>query len=95
MKQRTESNFLAYLAENEISIFTLDQAKKFWIRNSTTNKSISRLIEKKRIIRLERGIYLYVPETAGPNRTWTENSDSKLALLTSMQLQRVEQERRQ
>ena len=34
----------------------------------------SRLVRKKRLIRLKRGIYLFAPMKAGPRGLWTENA---------------------
>jgi len=70
-----EMNALFALEEAEASIVTLDDlSKKLRLSKVQAWKLASRLVRKKRLIRIKRGIYLFAPLKAGKKGLWTENS---------------------
>jgi len=71
---KTESRFLATLASHDKSIFTTDDARQAsCLPVIATNSLISSLLQKKWLIRLNRGVYLIVPLSAGEGSEYSEN----------------------
>ena len=71
-KQETE--FLALLSAQGRSIFTFQDAHKFWGTPETATNSLGRLVRKRWLFRLENGLYMIIPLEAGPEREWSENA---------------------
>ena len=69
-----ESRFLAALASSDRSIFTTGDARQVsGTSSSATDSLISGLLKKKWLIRLNRGVYLIVPLSAGLTSEYSEN----------------------
>lgn len=71
-KQETE--FLALLSAQGRSIFTFQDAHKFWGTPEAATNSLGRLVRKRWLFRLENGLYMIIPLEAGPEREWSENA---------------------
>ena len=70
-----ESRALFALEEKEAGVVTLAELmKKLKLSRVQAWKLSSRLVRKKRLIRLKRGVYLFAPMKSGPNGLWTENA---------------------
>lgn len=69
-----ETIFLSILASREEIIFDFASALKHWGSRDAAKSAVKRLVQKRRVLRLEGGKYLVVPLEAGPDRLWTENS---------------------
>ena len=69
-----EAEFLSTLARDDKSIFSVEQAQRFWGDPSYTANVLARLEQKGWIYRLERGTYMLVPLEAGPDREWSESA---------------------
>lgn len=70
----TEARLLASLASQDKTIFTTEDAR--WVTGTSapaTNSLISNLLRKKWLIRLNRGVYLIVPLSAGEQAEYSEN----------------------
>ena len=71
---KAESRFLATLASRDKSIFTTDDARQAsGMPAMATNSLISGLLQRKWLIRLNRGVYLIVPLSAGEASEYSEN----------------------
>lgn len=68
-----ESSFLATLAGQGRTIFTVADAREIWQEPNLTRVRLHELEEKGWIERLQRGHYLIIPLEAGPEREWSEN----------------------
>lgn len=66
-----EAEFLATVAAEGSSIFSLDRARRFWGSDQYTRNVLSGLERKGWLHRLERGSYLLVPLEAGVERMWS------------------------
>lgn len=63
------------LEEEEAGVVTLAElAKKLRLTRLQAWKLASRLVRKKRLVRLKRGVYLFAPMKAGPKGLWSENA---------------------
>ncbi|MEL7668057.1 MAG: type IV toxin-antitoxin system AbiEi family antitoxin domain-containing protein [Actinomycetota bacterium] len=70
----TEARFLAALASRDKTIFTTEEARQVSGTSAiATNSLISGLLKKKWLIRLNRGVYLIVPLSAGEASEYSEN----------------------
>jgi predicted transcriptional regulator of viral defense system len=69
-----EAEFLSRLAGEGRTIFTAEQAQRFWGNGAYTSNVLGRLESKGWLRRLERGTYLIIPLEAGPTRDWTESA---------------------
>lgn len=70
-----ELKTLFALEESEAGVVTLGElAGKSRLTKVQAWKLASRLVRKKRLIRLKRGTYLFAPMKAGPKGLWTENA---------------------
>lgn len=69
-----EAEFLAVLAEEGKTIFSVERARRFWGDAAYTTNVLGRLEKKGWLLRLERGTYMVVPLEAGPDRTWAESA---------------------
>jgi predicted transcriptional regulator of viral defense system len=70
----TEARLLAALASRDRAIFTTEDARQAGGASaSATNSLISGLLKKKWLIRLNRGVYLIVPLSAGEASEHSEN----------------------
>jgi predicted transcriptional regulator of viral defense system len=70
-----ELDALFALEESEAGVLTLsDLARTMHLSQEQAWKLASRLVRKKRLIRLKRGIYLFAPMKAGRKGIWTEDS---------------------
>lgn len=70
-----ELRVLFALEEDEATVMTLAElAGKLKLTRIQAWKLASRLVRKKRLIRLKRGVYLFAPMKAGPKGLWTENA---------------------
>ena len=69
-----EAEFLSRLAGEGRTIFTVEQARRFWGNAAYTTNVLQRLEGKGWLRRLERGTYLIVPLEAGPARDWSESA---------------------
>jgi Predicted transcriptional regulator len=65
-----EAEFLSSLARDGKSIFTVEEARRFWGDPSYTTNALARLEEKGWLHRLERGTYMLIQLEAGPEREW-------------------------
>ncbi len=71
---KTEAKFLADLASADKTIFTTDDARTVTGGSSSAvDLLISRLVRKKWLIRLNRGVYVIVPLSAGEQAEYSEN----------------------
>ena len=69
-----EARLLATLASRDRAIFTTDDARQAsGTSASATDSLISGLLKKKWLIRLNRGVYLIVPLSAGEASEYSEN----------------------
>lgn len=69
-----EAEFLSRLAGEGRTIFTVEQARRFWGNAAYTTNVLRRLESKGWLRRLERGKYLIIPLEAGPTRDWSESA---------------------
>ena len=70
-----EIEALFALEESESGVLTLaDLEGRLRLSQEQAWKLASRLVRKKRLIRLKRGVYLFAPMKAGRNGVWTENA---------------------
>lgn len=70
-----ELKALFALEEKETGVITLAElAAKLTLSKVQAWKLASRLVRKKRLIRLKPGVYLFAPMRAGPKGLWTENA---------------------
>lgn len=70
-----ELRVLFALEEDEATVMTLTElAGKLKLSKIQAWKLASRLVRKKRLIRLKRGVYLFAPMKSGPKGLWTENA---------------------
>jgi predicted transcriptional regulator of viral defense system len=69
-----EATFLSQLAEREQSIFRFAEALAFWQHESAARSALSHMQQGGWVKRIERGLYMLVPLSAGPQRMWTENA---------------------
>jgi predicted transcriptional regulator of viral defense system len=68
-----EAEFLAEMAGSGREVFTIEQAAAFWGSGQHGRSTVARLEKKGWLERLERGKYLIVPLSAGPQREWSED----------------------
>lgn len=69
-----EADFLARLAATGQAVFRYEELKHYWGDASTARHVMSRLHKGGWLRRVERGCYLLVPLSAGPDRLWSENA---------------------
>ncbi|HEC34267.1 MAG TPA: transcriptional regulator [Chloroflexi bacterium] len=69
-----EAEFLSRLAGEGQTVFTVEQARRFWGNAAYTTNVLQRLEGKGWLRRLERGTYLIIPLEAGPARNWSESA---------------------
>lgn len=70
-----ELQALFALEEKGVGVITLAELRnKLRLSRQQARKLASRLVRKKRLIRLKRGVYLFAPMKAGPKGLWTENA---------------------
>lgn len=69
-----EAEFLSRLAGDGQTIFSIEEARRFWGEAAYTAKMLSQLVRKRWLQRLERGVYMIIPLEAGPERAWSENA---------------------
>ena len=61
--------------EKETGVITLAElVEKLKLTRIQAWKLASRLVRKKRLLRLKRGVYLFAPMKSGPKGLWTENA---------------------
>lgn len=69
-----EAEFLARLAAEGRSVFRVAEVAAYWPDAVSARQALSRLQRGGWLQRIERGLYLVVPLSAGPERRWTENA---------------------
>lgn len=69
-----EAEFLARLAAENRSVFRFEEVSAYWPSPATAHHAFSRLQRGGWLKRIERGLYMLVPLSAGPDRVWTENA---------------------
>ena len=69
-----EAGLLAQLSADGHTIFTTAQAQDLLGDAAYTANTLSRLVKKGWLQRLQRGLYLIIPLEAGPERLWSESS---------------------
>ncbi len=69
-----EAEFLARLAAGNRSIFRYAEVADYWPDSALAHHALSRLQRGGWLKRIERGLYMLVPLSAGPDRVWTENA---------------------
>ena len=70
-----ELQALFALEESDARVVTLAELRsKLRLSRKQVWGLTSRLVRKKRLIRLKRGVYLFAPMKAGPRGLWTENA---------------------
>lgn len=68
-----QNRLLLELAGKDTSVFSFEDAKKILqVNNSAIRHVLMNLTKKRRLQRIERGKYLFVPEIAGPDLYWAE-----------------------
>ena len=84
MKNNLQEELLLTLAERHISMFDFEQAKSILgISNKSVAQVLIRLVRNKRLKRIMRGKYMFVPEIAGPNKNWVEDGLSVVPYLVN------------
>lgn len=68
-----EASLLAQLSADGHTIFTTAQAQALLGDAAYTANTLSRLVKKGWLQRLQRGMYLIIPLEAGPERLWSES----------------------
>ena len=69
-----ENKLLLTLAKNDVSAFSIDEAKSMLqISDSSLRHILMNLTKKGRLERIRRGSYVFVPENAGPDLLWMEH----------------------
>jgi predicted transcriptional regulator of viral defense system len=68
-----EAALLAQLSADGHTIFTTAQAQALLGDAAYTANTLSRLVKKGWLQRLQRGLYLIIPLEAGPERLWSES----------------------
>ena len=71
---RREAEFLSRLAAENRSVFRYEEVANHWPDSATAHYALSRLQRGGWLKRIERGLYMLVPLSAGPDRVWTENA---------------------
>jgi len=69
-----EAEFLSRLAGEGQTVFTVEQARRFWGSAAYTTNVLRRLESKGWLRRLERSTYMIIPLEAGPTRDWSESA---------------------
>ena len=69
-----EAEFLSRLAAEDRSIFRYAEVAAYWPDSAVAHHALSRLQRGGWLKRIERGLYMLVPLSAGPDRVWTENA---------------------
>lgn len=70
-----QNKLLLALAENEVSVFNIEDAKRILpVEGSAIRQVLMNLVNRRRLQRIERGKYLFIPERAGQELHWTESS---------------------
>jgi predicted transcriptional regulator of viral defense system len=69
-----EAAFLTRLAGENRSIFRYEEVADTWPDSVSAHHALSRLQRGGWLKRIERGLYMVVPLSAGPDRVWTENA---------------------
>ena len=69
-----EAEFLSRLAADNRSVFRVEEVAVQWSNPATFHAVLSRLQRGGWLKRIERGLYMLVPLSAGPDRTWTEDA---------------------
>ncbi|PKO19703.1 MAG: hypothetical protein CVU38_21515, partial [Chloroflexi bacterium HGW-Chloroflexi-1] len=69
-----EAEFLTRLAAENRSIFRYADVADRWPDPATAQRALSRLQRGGWLKRIERGLYMLVPFSAGPDRVWTEDA---------------------
>lgn len=69
-----EADFLSRLAAENRSVFRIEEVATHWPDPTTIHAMLSRLQRGGWLKRIERGLYLLVPLSAGPSRVWTEDA---------------------
>jgi len=69
-----EARFLTTFASQDKRVFTVEQAREFWMDAAYTTNVLGRLETGGWLHRLERGTYMIVPLEAGPDRAWSESA---------------------
>jgi predicted transcriptional regulator of viral defense system len=69
-----EAELLSRLAAANQAVFRYQDVLTYWPDSPATRIAISRLEKGGWIKRIERGLYLLVPLSAGPERTWSEDA---------------------
>jgi predicted transcriptional regulator of viral defense system len=69
-----EAEFLSRLAAENRSVFRYAEVAGYWPDSAMAHQALSRLQRGGWLKRIERGLYMLVPLSAGPDRVWTENA---------------------
>ena len=69
-----EAEFLSRLAAESRSVFRSGEVVHHWPDPVSAHHALSRLQRGGWLKRIERGLYLLVPLSAGPDRAWTEDA---------------------
>lgn len=69
-----EADFLSRLAAENRSVFRIEEVAEDWPDSATLHALLSRLQRGGWLRRIERGLYMLVPLSAGPGRMWAEDA---------------------
>jgi predicted transcriptional regulator of viral defense system len=69
-----EAEFLSRLAAENRAVFRYAEVGDYWPDPASAQHALSRLQRGGWLKRIERGLYMLVPLSAGPDRVWTENA---------------------
>ena len=69
-----EADFLAKLAVSGKTVFRSSEVADLWPDPAMARHVLSRLCQGGWLKRIERGLYMFVPLSAGPERVWTEDA---------------------
>lgn len=69
-----EADLLARLAASDKTVFRSSEVADLWPDPAAVRHVLSRLCKGGWIKRIERGLYILVPLSAGPERIWTEDA---------------------
>ncbi len=71
---KQEADFLTTFSASGKRLFTYSQAVEYWQSKIAASNTLSRLVRKGWLQRVDRGVYMIIPFEAGPNRLWSENA---------------------
>lgn len=69
-----EAAFLTRLAADNCSVFRFGEVADSWPNSVSAHHALSRLQRGGWLKRIQRGLYMLMPLSAGPDRVWTESA---------------------